>query len=104
MSAQSKMMEVRVKVLVETIEGSLEELKKVLIDYGERVETLESVSQTNVQLPPTMSAADVSKYLGITRSKVYDLLDRRIIKSAKEGSRRLVFRDDFMEYISRKRA
>lgn len=104
MSAKSKMFEIRAKVILETIECGVAELSKLIVDQQQRINELEEVTQLDEKLPATLSPTDVAKYLGISRMKVYDMLAKKSLKGSKEGSAWLIFREDFEEYISQKRA
>lgn len=46
-----------------------------------------------------MSPTDAAEWLGIARSKVYDLIYRRCFRSYKIGKRRLIRRRDLLAYI-----
>lgn len=46
-----------------------------------------------------LSPADVSRLLGIARSKVYELIHARAFRSYRIGKRRLVRKSDLMAYM-----
>lgn len=51
------------------------------------------------ELPVLMSAKDLQK-LGISRSMSYNLLNRKDMPVVKIGSRKLIIRDDFINWLS----
>jgi excisionase family DNA binding protein len=49
-------------------------------------------------IPLFVSAAEAASYLGLSRQKVYELLDSGVIDSTRHGTRRLVVRDSLYRY------
>lgn len=56
--------------------------------------------KTNEELPATLSAKDISKYLGISKANSYNLMDRKGFPTLKIGKRKLVPKDKFLIWIS----
>lgn len=56
--------------------------------------------KTNEELPATLSAKDVSRYLGISKANSYNLMDRKGFPTLKIGKRKLVPKDKFLIWIS----
>ena len=52
-------------------------------------------------LPVTLSATDMSKYLGISKCSCYALFKRKDFPTIKVGCRLLVSRDRFIEWLAK---
>ncbi|MCR4889099.1 MAG: helix-turn-helix domain-containing protein [Ruminococcus sp.] len=52
-------------------------------------------------LPVTLSADDMSKFLGISKCSCYALFKRKDFPTIKIGSRLLVSRDRFIEWLEK---
>lgn len=56
--------------------------------------------KTNEELPATLSAKDISRYLGISKANSYILMDSKGFPTLKIGKRKLVPKDKFLIWIS----
>ena len=56
---------------------------------------MRSTFKTNEELPATLSATDISKYLGISKANSYQLMNRSDFPTLKLGKRKLVPKDKF---------
>ena len=56
--------------------------------------------KTNEELPATLSATDISKYLGISKANSYQLMNRSDFPTLKLGKRKLVPKDKFLIWVN----
>ena len=53
------------------------------------------------ELPLTLNADDLSKFLGISKGTCYAMLKRKDFPTIRIGKRQLVSRDKFLEWIDK---
>ncbi len=56
--------------------------------------------KTQEDLPATLSATDISRYLGISKANSYHLLNSKEFPTLKIGKRKLVPKDKFLVWIN----
>lgn len=61
---------------------------------------MKSVFKTETDLPATLSARDISEYLGISKANSYQLMNRSDFPTLKLGKRKLVPKDKFLTWIN----
>ena len=61
---------------------------------------MHSSFKTTEDLPATLSAIDVSRYLGISKANSYQLLNSKGFPTLKIGKRKLVPKDKFLVWIN----
>ena len=61
---------------------------------------MRSTFKTNEELPATLSATDISKYLGISKANSYQLMNRSDFPTLKLGNRKLVPKDKFLIWVT----
>jgi predicted DNA-binding transcriptional regulator AlpA len=61
---------------------------------------MKSTFKTNDDLPATLSANDISKYLGISRANSYQLMDSTGFPTLRIGKRKLVPKDKFLNWVN----
>ena len=66
---------------------------------GEKI-PMRSTFKTNEDLPATLSATDISKYLGISKANSYQLMNRSDFPTLKLGKRKLVPKDKFLIWVN----
>ena len=73
--------------------------KKKFLRKGEQIH-MRSTFKTNEELPATLSATDISKYLGISKANSYQLMNRSDFPTLKLGKRKLVPKDEFLIWVN----
>lgn len=61
---------------------------------------MHSSFQNIEDLPATLSATDISKYLGISKANSYQLMDSKGFPILRIGKRKLVPKDKFLVWIN----
>ena len=61
---------------------------------------MHSSFKTTEDLPATLSATDISRYLGISKANSYQLLNSKGFPTLKIGKRKLVPKDKFLIWIN----
>ena len=61
---------------------------------------MKSTFRTNDELPATLSAIDISNYLGISKANSYQLMNRADFPTLKLGKRKLVPKDKFLIWVN----
>lgn len=61
---------------------------------------MHSSFKTPEDLPATLSATDISRYLGISKANSYQLLNSKGFPTLKIGKRKLVPKDKFLVWIN----
>lgn len=62
---------------------------------------MRSTFKTNEELPATLSATDISKYLGISKANSYQLMNRSDFPTLKLSKRKLVPKDKFLIWVNK---
>ena len=62
---------------------------------------MKSTFRTNDELPATLSAIDISNYLGISKTNSYQLMNRADFPTLKLGKRKLVPKDKFLIWVNK---
>lgn len=60
---------------------------------------MKSIFKTEKDLPATLSATDISGYLGISKANSYQLMNRSDFPTLKLGKRKLAPKDKFLIWI-----
>lgn len=61
---------------------------------------MHSSFKTKEDLPATLSATDISRYLGISKANSYQLMDSKGFPILRIGKRKLVPKDKFLIWIN----
>ena len=61
---------------------------------------MHSSFKTKEDLPATLSATDISRYLGISKANSYQLMDSKGFPTLRIGKRKLVPKDKFLIWIN----
>lgn len=61
---------------------------------------MKSTFKTNDDLPATLSANDISRYLGISRANSYQLMESKGFPTLRIGKRKLVPKDKFLVWVN----
>ena len=63
---------------------------------------MQSTIKNYDELPLYLNALDISKLLGVSKSKAYELMSRNEVPSIKLGGRVLVEREKFINWLDKK--
>ena len=63
---------------------------------------MQSTIKNYDELPLYLNALDISKLLGVSKSKAYELMSRNELPSIKLGGRVLVEREKFINWLDKK--
>ena len=61
---------------------------------------MRSTFKTSDDLPATLSANDISRYLGISRANSYQLMESTGFPTLRIGKRKLVQKDKFLIWVN----
>lgn len=97
---------VRSRVVIETLRGALQEAMELITALDKENNELKFQSNQHNEMPPVLNAKFIKEYLGISQSKVYELLHTNHsaggIKAFKDGDRWLVKRENFKDWLDKK--
>ena len=75
--------------------------KQQIVDwYGKRSITPLLETQVIKNLPHIIKISTLAKIINISKSKLYELIDSNLINHSKIGTRIIIFKNDFLNWIS----